>query len=804
MTEGETFGRRITAVSSPIALLELERVSGKTELFTEVDALVANVLVRSLRAEYVVETKKGLHGDSVSITGLEGDSKDTLDRWFSVVSQHARGAWFLPEKMTLKPGLASLPWTFATYPRYATGIVWEERAGVVPVDCPDAVPIWSIFQPLFEQLFAPIELRGRLVGTKSAEDQLAAWVEVDEIVAALGLELGDEFAVLRYGGGWGQLRAPEQLAAKQRLLAAMAFQANEQMAPRYRAYRLAPLIARYYSKAKGGQALRKAVLTRVLEKTLAGFFCGDWLRFLHYIEESPHPNEEVTTAIPSTDVFVGGTKSATAIAADLGLPADEVQRALSTYWVTSADRAPVSISPVEERVGVLTTYWGHFDEIHSRQAPGMPSLWGLIEEHRWELPAEWEEPDARWSPGCYRTLLPDTLLADIARLWSPTMLARWPERIVTEIFPHAALAEAFGIGLRFWQGVALTAWFVCEGPYSRTDMAGLTTYYADALSQLEAMGCAIDSTLFVELIEGEARLGPEVPIRTEKTSVEVQPGVRTEIALISATRRAGFEGLRDIITRHRRAWAERYLGEYLKARWDTELREAARHHSEAIAERGKPPTPKQFAKQAVLATNHWLGGDLSAFYGAIGEKSAVHPVRVCLMPPDRGRFASRVFEGLGGQRFVRHIVVANREEGHAQAEEQDRHTKLGWLAEQSLHYIQLEEALGRPPELKEFGTPGFEYRGSVLSNDTETAWEKYAAVIKAAREQPVSADVPVLLNFPVPAAIPEGPIQPDAETAAPLPPPPLPAPPQAPPAISPPDSSKAEEHSSWLRRLRGR
>ena len=134
---------------------------------------MANVLVRSLRAEYVVETKKGLHGDSVSITGLEGDSKDTLDRWFSVVSQHARGTWFLPEKMTLKPGLASLPWTFATYPRYATGIVWEERAGVVPVDCPDAVPIWSIFQPLFEQLFAPIELRGRLVGTKSAEDQLA-------------------------------------------------------------------------------------------------------------------------------------------------------------------------------------------------------------------------------------------------------------------------------------------------------------------------------------------------------------------------------------------------------------------------------------------------------------------------------------------------------------------------------------------------------------------------------------------------------------------------------------------------------
>jgi hypothetical protein len=724
MIEGATFGRRASFLSFPTTLLELEQARGKTALFTEVDALVASVLVRSLQAEDVVETKKERYGDLVSMIGLESGNKDTLDSWFSVTSQHTKGAWFLPEKMSLKSGLANLPWTFAAYPRYATGIVWEERAGVLAVDCPDAVLIWSILQPFFEQLFAPFELRGRLAGTKSAEEQFATWAEVDEIVTALGLELGDELAVLRYGGGWGQLGAPEQLAAKQRLLAAMATQANGQMASRYRAYRLAPLIARYYSKASGGQALRKAVLTRALEKTLVGFFGGDWLRFLHYIEESPHPNEEVATAIPATDLFVGGTKSATAVAADLSLPADEVRRALSAYWDTSETRPPVSISPVEERVEVLKSYWCHFDEIHSRQVPGMPSLWGLVEEHGGRLRAEWEEPDVRYAPGCYRVLLPETLLGDIERLWSPTMLARWPDRIVTEISPHAALADAFGVGLTFWQGVSLTAWFLTEGPYSRTDMAGLTTYYADALSQLEVMGCAIDPALFVELIDGEARLGPEEPVSTEKTSVEIRPGVQVQMSLSSATRRSGFEGLRDIITRHRRAWSERYLESYLKSRWGTELREAARHHSEAIAERGKPPTPKQFAKHAVVAANHWLGGDMSAFYAAIGEKSAVHPVRVCLMPLDRGRFANRVFDGLGGQRFVRRVVVANREEGNAQAEEQDRHTKLGWLAEQSLSYVQLEEALGRPPELKEFGTSGFEYRCSVLSTDTEVAWEK--------------------------------------------------------------------------------
>ena len=67
----------------------------------------------------------------------------------------------------------------------------------------------------------------------------------------LGLDVGDKLAVMRYGGGWGRLRAGEQLDAKQGLLAAIAAQATGVMVCRYRAYRCIPLIARYYSKAKG-------------------------------------------------------------------------------------------------------------------------------------------------------------------------------------------------------------------------------------------------------------------------------------------------------------------------------------------------------------------------------------------------------------------------------------------------------------------------------------------------------------------------------------------------------------------------
>jgi hypothetical protein len=733
MSENESFGRSARALSDAASLIEFEAGEGKAQSFADGDALLADVVVRALKGEVAVAVERGRHSDSVSIVNLDVALQTVLDHLFAVANQHLRGAWFFPEKTSLKAGLVILPWTFARYPRFATGLVWEERARVLLADSPAAVFMWAVLEPLFEQLFLPFELRGRIAGTKSREDQLAAWAFFDEIISALGFDVRKELSVMRYGGGWGRLRATEQMEAKQSLLAAFAAQANEQMAARYRAYRLLPLIDRYYSKAKDGQVRRRQVLTRPLEKTLAGFFGGDWLRLLQYLEESPHPDEEIVAVIPEAKLFGGGAKSPAA-AAEIGVPVEEVERALSTDGDASGERAAASVSSVDERVSVLQAFWQHFDEIHGQQAPGMPSLWGLVEESR-SVRIGWEGPDW-YNPRLYGKLLPTALVDEIERLWASIMLPKWPDRIVSEISPHALMAETFGPALQFWHGAALTAWFMCEGPMSRTDMAGLATYHQDALGELERLGCPIDPVLFAELRDAETRLGSPEPLKEEKPSVDVAPGIKFEMSISTGSRRSGFEHLRDIITRYRRAWAEEFLDCYLRERWETELRDAARLHAQAIAEKGKPPTPKQFAKHAVAATNHWFGGDLSSFYAAIGEKSMVHPVRVTLLPADRLDFAKHVFESLGGRPFERRAIVSSREEGLTQAAEQDRHSKLGWLAEESLRFIQLEEALGRHPELKEFGASGFEYRSGVLSPDPPQAWGYYVTTVEAARTLP--------------------------------------------------------------------
>jgi hypothetical protein len=662
--------------------------------------------------------------------GLDRRNETALKDIFSIEHQHSRGAWFLPEKVSIKTGLVNLPSTFAKYPRFATGLAWEERARVLLADSPAAVFLHVAVEPLFEQLFQPFELRGRIAGAKSREDQIAAWESVDELISALGLDLEKELVVMRYGGGWSRLRAAEQVEAKQRLLQALSVQANEQLAARYRAYLLLSLIDRYYSKSKNGQARRRQVLTRSLEKTLAGFFGGDWLRFLQYLGETPHPDEEIAAAIPEAKLFVGGTKSAAAVASEIGVTTEEVERALATYWDTSNEQAAAVRSPVDHRVSILQAYWKHFDEIHSRQESGMPALWGLVEEDR-SIRLTWEGPDW-YSARMYRKLLPTELVTEIERRWASIMLPRWPERIVSELSPHALMAESFGPALTFWHGSALTAWFICEGPMSRTDIVGMPTYYQDDLKQLEQLGCPINLNIFADLSEAEKRLGPPEPIKSHVSTTEVA-GVTFEMSISSGSRRSGFAKLRDVLTEHRRAWADQYLEKYLRARWETELREAARFHAQIIADKGKPPTPKQFARHASAATNHWFGGDMSAFYAAIGEKSVVRPERVTLLPSDRIGFAKRVFEALGGKPFERQTLVANRGEGVAQAAEQDRHTKFGWLAEESLRLIQLEEALGRPPELKEFGTSGFEYRSDVFSPDPQQAWANYVAVVEATR-----------------------------------------------------------------------
>lgn len=208
------------------------------------------------------------------------------------------------------------------------------------------------------------------------------------------------------------------------------------------------------------------------------------------------------------------------------------------------------------------------------------------------------------------------------------------------------------------------------------------------------------------------------------------------MSMTLGSRRGGFEKMRDVITHYRSAWSTRHLERYLHDRWERELKGVAEASNRWIHDKGRPPTLKQFAKIAAPAANHWFGGDLTGLYSAIGEKSPERQTRARLIPEDRLAFAQSVYIALGGRRFERQTLVSSRDEAQAQSKEQQRLHSLTQLANLGLDYLQLQEALGRQPELKDFGESRFKSYGQALDDDIGSAWTKYADAIRAAMRSP--------------------------------------------------------------------
>lgn len=175
-------------------------------------------------------------------------------------------------------------------------------------------------------------------------------------------------------------------------------------------------------------------------------------------------------------------------------------------------------------------------------------------------------------------------------------------------------------------------------------------------------------------------------------------------------RREGFATLRDIISRFRVSWGKQYLERYLRARWDTELRDSSREYHLLQNSKGRPPTASQFAKAAVSPVNHWFGGDLSSLYRAIGIKSPITPNHRERIPIDRVALARAVAEALDGK------LVGSAHFGEV----------APW-------YLQLEEVLGRPPELKEFGVSKLGWLGQEKTQDPEVIWRIYRAAVESTK-----------------------------------------------------------------------
>lgn len=278
------------------------------------------------------------------------------------------------------------------------------------------------------------------------------------------------------------------------------------------------------------------------------------------------------------------------------------------------------------------------------------------------------------------------------------------------------MALAFGPAIDLWNGVALTCWSACDS-YTSRSLTEIAERYRQEVNALADFRFPIDAGMFEELTQAEQHLGP------------IQPWAEGW-----DRRRDGFEIVRDIVTRHRRAWADRHLDDYLHHRWNSEIRDVASEFNRRTAARNKPPTFKQFASFAIPAANHWFNGDLAALYAALGEPLPATTARHRLLLGDPLDLMYAVYAKLGGR-----WVAAEKSYDPDYAKDPE----LGQLAEAALRYLQQNEALGRPPSFGEFRATRFRWK---QLGGEEAGWYRYQQAIEVARvipsqaTQPTSAD----------------------------------------------------------------
>jgi hypothetical protein len=727
----ETFGARYHQLQSAQQRLDFETAESRREAFANVDAVLDGVVLAALHGERVIDITPGgkRQPDEVLLRLPPGTDRLVLAEHFSVEQQQSRGAWYVPSTDNLAVGVIHLAHWWQTNRRFAVTLVDAEHAKP-RFEHADAVTIWAVLEPLFEELYLPLKLRsGRWAGQKTGEKQLPYWAgTIEPLYEALGLS-DDGVLLFRPGTGWAELDADEVLNRRDSLIGPWG-RADIETARRLRSYRIGQLVERYYSKAKDGRAQRRRVMNKVFERTLSAYFGGDWLALLAYLGEEPDAGEEITQSLPEPHLMVASSARTSTVAAAHGLAAEEVERMLAAYWHQSG-----GVSPVEQRVHALEVLWHEFDIVHARQAPGMPSLRGLMLQNRLRA-VDWPlHPD--YQPGAELKLLSGDLQADLQRLWS-TKLSRWPERLVTEPLWALAAARALGPAFDFWHELALTLWSICEGgSYARTDLEGLEADRPEWQEALDELGCPISRQLFAELRAAESKLGPE-----EETWDNVQTTGFVTMQTGHGSRRDGFEIVRDIVTRHRRAWAQQYLGPYLQARWRTELHHTGREYSRFAADKAKAPTVKQFAKMARDPAVHWFGGDLTGVYGVLGLRALLEPPTYSrMLPIDFRGFVKQVFTELGGQPTLRATTSSDSDEREKQELELERSRirSLDELASESLAWVEAAEGLGRPPELKEFGQRKFEYHAAAISEDIDEAWREYSAAIQRSLAAPTAA-----------------------------------------------------------------
>lgn len=687
--------------------------------FAKLDDLGMTILRKALSGSKLVESDKELLG----FIGLSEAERSLLHSEFSIQALQGRGSWFVPDVFRCSGGHLNALYYLGAFPRHAMSLAEDEQSRVPSAKSPDHVFAWAVAAPLMEVLIRPLRLRGMEAQGLDVPEISERFQSAKSELEWLSESAGYALQLIDPDSGWSKLSSAERVDRKRAYVRRLGSSLRSDAFSRFRVGRTLSLIRRYYSKAKNGAPSHRVVLNKDTQPILAAFFGGDWFRFLEYVGERPSQDEQVHTSLPEKKLLITTEDKLLETAKRLNLPVGEVANVVSGFWNSSSAK-----SPAEARFDIMERYWAEVFKLHDRQRSGQAGLWGLVAE---QDRITWgdEYPELPFSPGLYRKLLSIELQRDIDSNWASITNSKTPAIRIPAHFPHNQFTDAFGPALRFWNNCTLTAWFVSEGPYSRTDMAGLDHHQRREIASLSDMGFAVDPRLFSELVAIERRLGPprDVSRSVTTSTLNVGTGQITFSTTIGGGQcRGGYEQFRDVLRRFRESWSSSFLRVYLRKQAEGEIGAFAEQFAKSLALKGKAPSLKSMAKLAVRPANHWFGGDIALLYAAIGEKLDEPSCFVKTVPFDVSSVAYRAF-----QEFDR--LYPNTRKRPDPERDPRRIWALRGLAVEVIRFCEMSAICGSEPSFEAFGRDAFEQYSAELKSKPDLLWREFLRVASGFR-----------------------------------------------------------------------
>ena len=153
----DSLAEQFAAAADTDTYLAIEARCEGAARFTRLEDAAAGVLHCAFGGRAPVYAKA--RNAPVFTPAVPSPALTALEEEFDAAAQQARGAWWLPEQISVKYGMVNVAAYYRSQPSWAMTLAGDD-GGRFPISSSAAFACWALLSPLAADLLEPLQLRG--------------------------------------------------------------------------------------------------------------------------------------------------------------------------------------------------------------------------------------------------------------------------------------------------------------------------------------------------------------------------------------------------------------------------------------------------------------------------------------------------------------------------------------------------------------------------------------------------------------------------------------------------------------------